>query len=99
MHFLIRCYDGPDSAGPREAHLAAHLAWVKANQDPLRVAGPVLDADGAMVGSCYVIEADDLAAARTWFEGDPYAAAGFWERVDITPFMPVAGAWAGGCQW
>ncbi len=56
------------------------------------MAGPFLNAAGEMAGSLLVIEAENLAAAWAWHEGDPYKLAGLFVRVEILPWRAPFGA-------
>jgi len=49
----------------------------------LKFAGPFLDDDGKPNGSLVVVEAADMAAARTIAEADPYYMAGLFEKVEV----------------
>lgn len=97
--FAIIAWDAPDSAALREPARAAHFARVEAIMDQVNIAGPLKDADGAIIGSLIIVTAADVAEARTLFEGDPYFAAGVWARYDIHEFLPAAGSWIGGKIW
>ena len=61
--------------------------------DQVRLAGPRLDEKGEMCGSMFVIEAEDLAAAKAFSTDDPYAKAGLFASVEITPFNAALGSW------
>jgi uncharacterized protein YciI len=47
------------------------------------MAGPLLNADGAMVGSVFLLEAESLEAARAINAADPYTKAGVFGRITI----------------
>lgn len=92
MLFAIHCIDKAGDGSLRLANREAHLAFLKEHAKIVRLGGPFLSEDGSgMVGSLLVIEAEDLAAARAWAAGDPYAKAGVFERVDIRPWKAVVG--------
>jgi uncharacterized protein YciI len=92
--------DGPDGAGIRGQHLAAHLDFVERHLDTILVAGPLFDeSSGEMNGSLYVLDVGDREAAFAFLERDPYYAAGLWEAIDIRPFRGAAGRWVGGRNW
>jgi uncharacterized protein YciI len=89
-----------DRAGSLSARLAArpaHLARLNALQDEGRLilAGPhpAIDSpdpgDAGFSGSLIVAEFADLAAAQTWADADPYAAAGVYAQVAVKPFKQV----------
>lgn len=92
MLFLFVAKDKPDHLDMRLAVRPAHLAWLEAAGERLRLAGPILDPAGEKpVGSCLVIEATDLADARAFLGTDPYAEAGLFGSVEIHPWRKVTG--------
>lgn len=100
MLFMIKGRDGEDTGATRKAHLQKHLDYVEANMHRVRVAGPLVAADGrGLVGSLYIIEVEDAAAAKRFIENDPYFHTGIWAELEVTPFRSVAGQWVGGRNW
>ena len=92
MLFAISCTDKADSLDVRLENRPAHIDFLKANGDAIRIAGPYVGEDGAgMTGSLLIVEAADLAAAKALAAGDPYATAGLFESVDIRPWKWVIG--------
>ena len=86
MLFVLYCRDKPDSLTLRLATRAAHLDYAKAD-GRVQMAGPMLADDGeTMIGSLFVITADNLDAARTFNASDPYTRAGLWQSVAVHPF-------------
>ncbi len=90
MLFAIFCTDRPGRAQVRLDNRPAHVAFLKAAGDTVKLAGPTTTEDGgAMTGSLIVAEFDDLAAAQAWAATDPYAQAGLFESVVIRPWKQV----------
>jgi uncharacterized protein YciI len=90
MLFLIHCTDRADGAAIREANYAEHRAYLKASTVDIKLAGPqVTDDDGKAIGSVFVVDVPDRAAAEAFSAGDPFAKAGLFERVIITRFRDV----------
>jgi uncharacterized protein len=90
MLYLMICEDNPDSLDLRMATRAAHLAFIDSIRDRVRIAGPMLSDDGErMLGSLFILEADDLDAARALNARDPYTQAGLFGKVTIRPFRQV----------
>jgi len=88
VHYIIHCLDRPDALPTRLESYAAHRAFLAAPPVRIVISGPLLGEDNeTMIGSCFLIEADSLAAARAFNAADPFAAAGVWERVEIHPFL------------
>lgn len=97
MWYAIYATDKPDSLQARLAARPAHLARLHAlhNAGRLLLAGPFPAIDTAdpgpagFSGSLIVAEFDDLNAAQTWVDSDPYQAAGVYRAVDVRPFRKV----------
>jgi uncharacterized protein len=90
-NFVLTCIDKPDSLALRLANRDAHFAYLGHHPGFVRLAGPLLDPDGAMAGSLLIVEAADLAAATAFAEADPYAQAGLFERVEIRAWRATVG--------
>ena len=90
MLYAIICTDKPDALEIRKANRDAHLAHIH-NSGKITQAGPFLDAEGRMCGSLLIMEAGDVTEVEAWCAGDPYAAAGLFERVEIRPWNRVIG--------
>jgi uncharacterized protein YciI len=91
MFFVITAIDKPNSLALRMANREAHLAYAN-KTGQVRLGGPFLDADGNMAGSMLILEAADLAAAKTWATNDPYAKAGLFAQSDVRPWKMTVNA-------
>jgi len=92
MEYALYCMDRADGAAIRRANREAHLAYAREHATMIRVAGPLFDDAGeTMVGSLFILEADDLETARRFNRDDPYTRAGLFERVEIRPFRWLLG--------
>ena len=89
--FAFHCVDKPNSLDVRVATREAHLAYLGGFKDELRLAGPMLGADDAPVGSILFMELESRAAAETFAANDPYAKAGLFQNVEITGFRASLG--------
>jgi uncharacterized protein len=98
-HFAVMAWDVADSAPIRAAAREAHFAHIERIIDKVAVAGPLKDADGAIIGSLVVLEVADAGAADEVLRSDPYFAAGVWDHWTIHPFLAAAGGWIGGKTW
>ncbi len=90
MLFLIHCTDRADGAPIRAAAYDDHRAWLRASPVDIRLAGPILADDGeTRVGSVFVVEVPDRAAAEAFSAGDPFTRAGLFERVIVSRFLDI----------
>lgn len=97
MWYAILGTDIADSLARRQSARPAHLERLNRlrNEGRLLLAGPfpAIDAEDPGVagfsGSLIVAEFDDLDAAKTWADADPYVAAGVYSQVDVRPFRKV----------
>jgi len=92
--FIISWTDKPGSLPVRMAAREAHLAYVASKPGVVRLGGPFLSEGGDMAGSMLIVEADDLAAAQAFHDGDPYKAAGLFEASEVRPWRITVGALA-----
>jgi len=82
--------DKPGAQAIRAENRPAHLDYLKST-DLVAQAGPLLDAEGGMVGSLIILDVADLAAAQAWADNDPYAKAGLFGSVDLIHWNRVIG--------
>jgi uncharacterized protein YciI len=82
--------DKPGAQAIRAENRPAHLDYLKST-DLVAQAGPLLDADGGMIGSLIILDVADLAAAQAWADNDPYAKAGLFGSVDLILWNRVIG--------
>jgi uncharacterized protein YciI len=94
--FVITAVDKPGALGVRLEHRAAHLAYLADHAGVLKIAGPFLtQAEGGDPrGSLLIVETADLAAAEAFAAGDPFAAAGLFERTTVEPWRVTVGGFA-----
>ncbi len=90
MRVALICIDRPGQLALRKASREAHLDYI-ARTGVVEMAGPFLDAQGDMCGSLVILDVADMAAAREWAAGDPYARAGLFESVDIREWKRAIG--------
>lgn len=90
--YVISWLDKPDSLQVRMAAREAHLAYVKAQGDRVKLGGPYLDDAGQMIGSLILIEAGSLEEAQAFHAQDPYRLAGLFETSSVTPWRATVGS-------
>jgi uncharacterized protein len=94
MWYAIYAEDVENSLEKRLNAKFAHLARLTElqNQGRLLLAGPFPAIDSiepgpaGFSGSLIVAEFPDLAAAKSWFEADPFVIAGVYANVVVKPF-------------
>jgi len=90
MLFLIHCTQKPDGQAIRDAHYDAHRAYLQASEVDIKLAGPMVADDGvARIGSVFIVDVPDRAAAEAFSAGDPFSRHGLFERVLITRFLDI----------
>jgi uncharacterized protein YciI len=90
MRVALICIDKPGSLAIRQENRPAHLEHIRAS-GVVEMAGPFLDAEGAMTGSLVILEVGSLDEAKAWAEADPYAKAGLFASVSIREWKKVIG--------
>lgn len=89
--FAMMCIDKPNALQVRMGAREGHLAYIAERRQMVKLAGPLLDANGDMAGSMLIVEADDLDAAKAFNANDPYTLADLWDRVELRPFKVSIG--------
>jgi len=85
MLYIIYQIDGPDSPEIRAATRDAHFKYLDDHEDILVLGGAMLAEDGkTRTGSVLIINVEDLTAAETFSENEPFRRAGLFERVEIS---------------
>lgn len=91
MLVALIAHDKPGAQDIRAANRADHLAHLGSQPEMIAQAGPLLDANGGMIGSLIIMEVPDMAAAESWAAADPYAKAGLFASVTLRPWKKVIG--------
>ena len=91
--FALVARDKPDMLDTRLSTRPDHVAHLESLGTGLKLAGPVLDAEGRPSGSLVVFEASDEDAARSFADADPYAKAGLFDEVSLRPYNAALGEW------
>ena len=97
MLYAIISQDVKDSLEKRKIARPEHVARLNQLKDEGRLilAGPhpAIDnqdpGDAGFTGSLVVAEFEDLMAAQSWADADPYVSAGVYSSVVIKPFNKV----------
>lgn len=97
MYYAIISEDVANSLEKRKAVRPEHLARLEqlAAQGRLLVAGPhpAIDSEdpgtAGFSGSLVIAEFENLAAAQSWADADPYLTAGVYQKVVVKPYKKV----------
>jgi uncharacterized protein YciI len=94
MIYTVICKDKPGHLEVRMENRPAHVDYLNAlnASGKLKFAGPFLGDDGKPVGSLVAFEVADRAEAEALAAGDPYAKAGLFASVEISPWNWVFNA-------
>lgn len=85
--FAIYCKDKPNSASIRAENIHLHRAYLGSTTTRILLAGPLMSEDRSQaVGSLFIIEAADRAAAEAFNAQDPFRGLDLWESIDVVPF-------------
>lgn len=89
QQFQILAWDGTDADAParRQAVREAHLERARGAKATGQIiaGGPILNAEGGMIGSTMMVAMEDRAALDRWIAEDPYTRGNVWQRFDIWP--------------
>ena len=89
MQFIVLGYDGADEGALERRHAVReeHITL----GDKLRAEGKaifgvaMLDDDGQMIGSVYVMEFENRAELDEWLKVEPYVTGDVWRRIEVIP--------------
>jgi uncharacterized protein YciI len=88
--YCIRFEDNEKYAHMRQAHMNAHLQFLKDHEDVVERAGPLVDATtGLPAGGMWLVKADKADSVRHLVEADPFWATGLRRSVQISEWRFV----------
>ncbi len=98
--FLVVALDGEGSAVVRDRELDGHLEYVEKHCERYLACGPMNNpGDPELVGSFFLVTAEDERDARDFLAGDPYLSSGMYRSVTVHEVTPAGGRWMGGVIW
>lgn len=87
MYFVIRCMDKPGALPTRIANMDAHKEYVGTKPIKVLLSGPLTEDDGeTIVGSFFMVEAEDRQEVERFQHNDPLFKADIWESIDVQAF-------------
>jgi uncharacterized protein YciI len=82
--FVCECLDGPNAAALRKQSAAAHHTYQGTIIDKYIAHGPLRSDDGVdLLGSLFILEVADRAAAEALVANEPMTAAGVFGEINI----------------
>ena len=82
--YAILMLDKPGSKAVRDAHRAAHFAYLTSFKSKLVVSGAILEEDDSVfTGGLIVLEVPTRREAEAFVENDPFTRAGLQESTQI----------------
>lgn len=85
LQYVLLCRDAAGAPELRARFREEHVAHVRGS-GMVRLAGPLTDEAGGVIGSLLIVEATELAAVQAFSQTDPFQRQGVYESVDILPF-------------
>lgn len=91
MLYIIFGKDKPNA--PRLENYDAHKAYLSKAPVKIVFSGPLVDDKNRdkMIGSFFLIDADDIEKVKDFNRNDPFHKAGIWESLFIEAFHKRAG--------
>jgi hypothetical protein len=90
MLYVIHCLDRPGAMGRRLEHRAEHKHYLKTAGVKLVLSGPLVKDDGeTMIGSFFLVDVTDRAAAEAFNRADPFSREKVWGTVRIDAFQDL----------
>tara|TARA_B100000315_G_scaffold252186_1_gene288429 strand:- start:3907 stop:4515 length:609 start_codon:yes stop_codon:yes gene_type:complete len=84
VQYLIHAIDRPDSDALRNELRAEHEAYQASVESLYITRGPLLSDDGErQSGSLMIIDVPNLAAAKEFWQNEPFVTGGLFERVEF----------------
>ena len=90
MLFIVHCLDRKDALAKRKQFYDEHRAYMgtaAAKRIATIMSGPLVHENNDAAGSCYLMEAPDLATVKAFNAGDPFTINGVFETVQIHQYL------------
>ena len=90
MPFIILFEDDPNAdPGIRTRYMPDHLAFLEANADTVRAAGPLGSLDGSPAGGLWLVDTADHAEADRLVHEDPFWPTGLRKSYKVLKWTQV----------
>jgi uncharacterized protein YciI len=90
MLYIVHCLDRKDVVAKRKEHYEAHRAYIgtaSSKRIAVIMSGPLVAENNDSAGSCYLMEAPDLATVKAFNAADPFTVQGVFETVRIHQYL------------
>jgi uncharacterized protein YciI len=88
MLFCLHIQDKPDRVETRKRFVDEHRAYQKDCGVEITLSGPLMAEDGeTMIGSMFLIEAENRGAVERFIENDPFNRNDVWGEMTLTRFF------------
>jgi uncharacterized protein YciI len=90
MMYIVHCLDNKNALAKRKEHYDAHRAYVGTaaqKRITMVMSGPLVHENNDSAGSCYLMEAPDLATVKAFNAADPFTIHGVFETVNIHQYL------------
>ncbi len=92
MLFAIHCLDKDGVLDRRKSVMQAHRDYLEVAPVTVVMSGPLMsDDEQTIIGSFYLIEAEDRAAIEAFQKDDPLVAADLWKSMHVDVFHKRVG--------
>ncbi len=88
--YIVHCLDHKDALAKRKQHYEEHRAYIgtaSSKRIAVIMSGPLVHENNDSAGSCYLMEAPDIAAVKAFNAGDPFSVKGVFETVNIHQYL------------
>ena len=83
-HFALIGFDpAPHNMAARDRHRPEHSQYVTRNDEMIRFAAAMVDADGNQCGSLYIFEAENEAQVASWVAHEPFCSNAIYGELRI----------------
>lgn len=84
MLFVVQFRDDPAQRHLRPELMAAHLAFLKAHESRVRVAGSLRkESDDRAIGGMWIVDVEKYGDVRALYEQDPFWTGGLRASVEV----------------
>ena len=85
MLWAINCSMTANAAELAKIHGKAHLEYLDAHHETLLFSGGQWSDDGSkLIGSLFILNADNRAGAQAFIDGEPFLTGGVFDQIAIT---------------